>query len=131
MEDWTRNFGHVRDLFSLELHNIDVIRLRCLPSWRARPAGQMCASEDPKSADVFTLRVDRKGFHLIGTVCQNRQKPLHPLSVLLKRFNFSQRLCLRDKRCVRAAIGTASGHPLPVSHAAKNAAAVSVVDAIS
>ena len=80
------SFGHVRDLPTIELHHVDVIRLCGFAGRRAWSARQVCAGKDTIGADVVSLGICGERLDFVAAVRQDRQQTLHPISVLLKGF---------------------------------------------
>jgi len=89
------DFGHVPNLVSIKLHDVDVVCRRALASWGARAALTcMGRGENTVGADALSIVVNRKRFHLIASV---RHKRDHCL-------NTCQRFCLRCETCIGRAI---------------------------
>lgn len=101
--------GHVNDLVTLELHDIDVVGARATARRRNRAAGaRMGSMEDAVGSNVVPGGVCGERLHLVASVGQNRQNTLHPVRVLCERLYVEQRLSLGGKRGVGCAIGAAS-----------------------
>ena len=74
--------GHVADLFALELHDLDVVRLHFLSRRRHRlTIVSMNASEYGVCRHVVAILVHAERTHLVAAVGHGREQTLHPLRV--------------------------------------------------
>src|SRR5215472_3568244 len=104
------DLGHMADLAVLELHHVDIVAAGALAGWRHRAAfGAVSTREHGVGADVIALLVGGEGLDRVATVRNEHEQPLHPLGVLLKRPQVSERFRLSGEARVWLTVGTAHG----------------------
>src|SRR5262249_41800555 len=101
-------FGHVDDLVTLELHDIDVVGASTVSRRRNRATGSaMGAMEHAVDGNVVPRLIGGEGHYLVVSVGQYGHHTLHPFRVLRERFYPEQRLGLGAKGGGGRAIGAA------------------------
>src|SRR5215471_17609005 len=93
------NLCHVLDLVAIEFHDVDVIRTLEVPARRrsGAPFAGVGAAENAPGGNVLALLVDGERAHFVFAIGKNGQQSLHPIRILLKRFNTHERFGLRRK----------------------------------
>src|SRR4051812_12670979 len=90
------NLCQVANTVALEVHDVDVVRLRALPGRRDGTAvAGVGAGEHGVRDDVVPLLVGRERLQLVAAVGQDRQEALHPICVLLQGVDVLEWLGLR------------------------------------
>ena len=99
---------HVRDLLTIELHDVHVIRAGLSASGRYGPTlAGMRPVKNPVDRHIVPRAVQRKRFHFVARVRQDADYALHPVCVLRESSCLQQRLSLcrecRIRRTIRSA----------------------------
>src|SRR5262249_24633984 len=101
-------FGHVDDLVTIELHDIDVVGASTTSRRRNRAAGAgMGAMEHAVNGNTVPRHIGGERHYLVVSVGQHGHHTLHPFRVLRERLYLEQWLGLGTKAGVGRAIGAA------------------------
>src|ERR1700735_2107319 len=100
---------HMLDLLAVELHHVHIVRLHALAGrWAGAAWSGMSAGEDAVGTDVLPFVIGGERLHLVSSVGNRRQQPLHPFGILLQGPCVSERFGLRRERRTRVAVLLAS-----------------------